>query len=32
VKSIDYLPFRYKADGCTARALYMSTELAAEGI
>lgn len=31
VKTIDYLPFRYKADGCYARALYMSMELAAEG-
>lgn len=32
VKSIHYLPFRYKVDGCYARALYMSMELAAEGL
>jgi hypothetical protein len=32
VESIDYLPFRYLFDGCSARALYMSMELAAEGI
>ncbi|MGE0172578.1 MAG: protein-glutamine glutaminase family protein [Oligoflexales bacterium] len=32
VEEIDYLPFEYTADGCYARALYMSMELAAEGI
>lgn len=32
LEAIDYLPFRYLFDGCTARALYMSMELAAEGI
>ena len=32
VDGIDYLPYRYLFDGCTARALYMSMELAAEGI
>ncbi|MDB4994246.1 MAG: hypothetical protein JWM74_1678 [Myxococcaceae bacterium] len=28
VRGIDYLPFRYRLDGCYARALYMSMELA----
>jgi hypothetical protein len=28
VQGIDYLPFQYKIDGCYARALYMSMELA----
>jgi hypothetical protein len=32
VAGVDYLPFAYKADGCYARALYMSMELAAAGI
>lgn len=32
VGGIDYLAFGYKPDGCYARALYMSAELAAEGI
>ena len=32
VKAIDYLPFQYKVDGCYARALYMSMELAAKGM
>src|SRR5689334_17788201 len=32
VKAIDYVPFQYKVDGCYARALYMSMELASEGI
>lgn len=32
VKGVDYLPFKYKIDGCYARALYMSMELAAEGM
>lgn len=32
VKGIDYLPFQYKVDGCYARALYMSMELAAKNI
>src|SRR5687767_6751444 len=32
VSAIDYLPWEYKVDGCYARALYMSMELAAEGI
>jgi hypothetical protein len=32
VKAIDYLPFTYIVDGCYARSLYMSLELAAEGI
>lgn len=31
-KGIDYLPWGYTADGCYARALYMSMELAAERI
>jgi hypothetical protein len=30
--SIDYLPFGYKHDGCYARSLFMSMELAALGI
>jgi hypothetical protein len=32
VKGIDYLPFQYKVDGCYARALYMSMELASNGM
>jgi hypothetical protein len=32
VQGVDYLPFAYKADGCYARALYMSMELAAARI
>jgi hypothetical protein len=32
VQGIDYLPFQYKEDGCYARALYMSMELAAQGL
>lgn len=32
VEGIDYLAFGFKADGCYARALYMSAELAAKGI
>lgn len=32
VADIDYLPFTYIEDGCYARALYMSMELAAQGI
>jgi len=32
VQKIDYLPFTYIEDGCFARSLYMSLELAAEGI
>lgn len=32
IKGIDYLPYHYKRDGCYARALYMSMELAAEAI
>jgi len=32
VKAIDYIPFNYIIDGCYARSLYMSMELAAEGI
>ncbi len=32
VQAIDYLPFTYIVDGCYARSLYMSLELAAEGI
>jgi hypothetical protein len=32
VNGIDYLPFAYKPDGCYARALYMSMELAAQSI
>lgn len=32
VKDIDYLPFTYIVDGCYARSLYMSLELAAEKI
>ncbi len=32
VKGVDYLPFQYKVDGCYARALYMSMELAAKNI
>jgi hypothetical protein len=32
VKSIDYIPFNYIVDGCYARSLYMSMELAAQGI
>jgi hypothetical protein len=32
VKGIDYLPFDYPRDGCYARALYMSMELAAQGM
>lgn len=31
VNGVDYLPFQYKIDGCYARALYMSMELAAKG-
>jgi hypothetical protein len=31
-RGIDYLPWGYTADGCYARALYMSMELAAERI
>lgn len=32
VKAIDYIPFTYIVDGCYARSLYMSMELAAEKI
>jgi hypothetical protein len=32
VKGVDYLPFAYKEDGCYARALYMSMELAANSM
>lgn len=32
VEQIDYLPFSYIIDGCYARSLYMSLELAAQGI
>ena len=32
VKGVDYLPFQYKIDGCYARALYMSMELASNKI
>jgi hypothetical protein len=32
VQGVDYLPFQYKVDGCYARALYMSMELAAQGM
>ena len=32
VQGVDYLPFQYKVDGCYARALYMSMELAAKGM
>ncbi len=32
IASIDYLPFSYKLDGCYARALYMSMELAEKRI
>jgi len=32
VRAIDYLPFRYKLDGCYARALYMSMELASHSL
>jgi hypothetical protein len=32
IAGVDYLPFGYKADGCYARALYMSMELAAQRI
>jgi hypothetical protein len=32
VSGIDYLPFAYKPDGCYARALYMSMELAAQSV
>lgn len=32
VKAIDYIPFNYIIDGCYARSLYMSMELAAKGI
>lgn len=32
VQEIEYLPFAYKQDGCYARALYMSMELAAHSI
>ena len=32
IQNIGYLPFAYKEDGCYARALYMSMELAASGI
>jgi hypothetical protein len=32
VRGIDYLPFTYIVDGCYARSLYMSLELAAERI
>ena len=32
VSGVDYLPFKYKADGCDARALYMSMELASNHI
>lgn len=32
MRGIDYLPYAYKPDGCYARALYISMELAAERI
>ncbi len=32
IESIDYLPFGYKVDGCYARSLFMSMELASEVI
>lgn len=32
VQAIDYLPFTYIVDGCYARSLYMSLELASHGI
>jgi hypothetical protein len=32
IQGVDYLPFGYKADGCYARALYMSMELATASI
>jgi hypothetical protein len=32
VSAVDYLPFRYKVDGCYARALYMGMELASNRI
>lgn len=32
INNIDYLPFTYRWDGCYARSLYMSMELAAAGI
>lgn len=32
IEGIDYLPFQYREDGCYARALYMSMELAADRI
>jgi hypothetical protein len=32
VKEIDYLPFTFIEDGCYARSLYMSLELAAQGV
>jgi hypothetical protein len=32
VQGVDYLPFKYKVDGCYARALYMSMELAAKNM
>jgi len=32
VSAIDYLPFEYAVDGCYARSLYMSMELATQGI
>jgi hypothetical protein len=32
VKGIDYIPFTFIEDGCYARSLYMSLELAAKGI
>lgn len=32
IKDIDYIPFSYALDGCYARALYMSMELAAHKI
>ncbi|HYX35298.1 MAG TPA: protein-glutamine glutaminase family protein [Oligoflexus sp.] len=32
VKAIDYIPFTFIEDGCYARSLYMSLELAAKGI
>jgi hypothetical protein len=32
IKTVDYLPWRYKADGCYARQLYMSMELASQGL
>lgn len=32
VQAIDYIPFNYIVDGCYARSLYMSMELAVKGI